>query len=958
MARFLMASRKLEPGAAPGHNAVVPSGLCERADEMAALATRYQQATAGRGGVVLLSGEAGMGKTSLVDHFAASVRGGPAPPSAFLVGRCDDLHTPTPLGAVHDLAMLAPEPARSAVLASRDAATATTALVDLARASPAPVVLVVEDVHWADDATLDTIRRLWRWVGQASALLVVTYRDEDLSYRHPARRLLGSMVGPGVARLRLGPLTESAVRSLAAGTAVDAAELTRVTGGNPFFVTEVLGASGDEVPPTVRDAVLGRLAALSPAARAVVAALSVVPSRCERWLADALADAVADTSTAGMAEAERAGVLQGDSEAVWFRHELARRAVEAAQTAAERVRHHRVVLRELVRRDPEPARLVHHASRAGDRDTLLRHAAAAAAQAVSAGSHRQASAHFALLLEDADRLDPRQVAEYRAGWAYSLYVINEFGAATRVGEAAVTSWERAEDLRGLGSALVTFSMAAFWTRGPTAAAVAAERAIAVFDQLGDVAGLAHSYTALARAHSNLATLGSVAEPCHTGLQLAHRAVELADRVQQDDLRSIALIYRGSSRLALGDAGGSDDLTEALRLTEADPRAEYYMRACVQAAGSAHRDSRIDAALQYVELGLRRGHDAEFFAGEYRLRLTQASALATAGRWSESMLTLRRLLADQRADAGLMRQLAQSLLARLLARRDRPAEAAALLAEARPGPGADIVVVGPWAIAAVEVAWLAGAPEAAGGGRPGRVPARPGPGPPRDHGRARLLLPPSRAPRRPTGRASRAVAGRPGRRPGRRRAGVGRPRRPVRAGPRAGVLVGARRRVPGSGSARCAGCAGGREDRPPPAPPAGDAGHPARTGPHHPRQPVEPHPATGRDTAAAVHRPDQRADRPATGRLHPNGRPPRLGDPAEARRHLPAGGRRPRPGLPVGRRGRTAPRTATAGRGGSASPAVSAGAGATSSRRPSRSSSWPSPARRPPSTPARPWPARA
>jgi DNA-binding CsgD family transcriptional regulator len=688
------------------------TGLLEREDEMAVLACRYEQAVNGRGGVVLLSGEAGMGKTSLVEHFGATLHRGPVPPSAYLVGRCDDMHTPTPLGAIHDLAMLAPDPARSSLLAARDADTAAAALVELARAAASPVVLVVEDVHWADDATLDTIRRWWRRAGQVAALLVVTYRDEDLGYRHPARRLLGSIVGPAVARLRLAPLTESAVRSLAGDTAVDAAALTRVSGGNPFFVTEVLGAPGAEVPPTVRDAVLGRLAALSPPAQAVVAALSVVPSRCERWLADALAEAVTGTATAAMAEAERAGVLQGDSYAVWFRHELARRAVEAAQTAAERIHHHRAVLRELLDRPAEPARLVHHASRAGDRDVLCRHAPAAAAQAVSAGSHRQASAHFALLLEEPDRLEPTQLAEYRAGWAYSLYVINELGAATQVAEAAVASWEQLNDLRGLGTALITLSMASFWTRGPTSAAAAAKRAVDVFEQLNDLAGLARAYTALARAHSNLATLGSVAEPSVEGRHLAQRAFELADRVGQDDLRSIALIYRGASRLALKDPGGADDLTEALHLAEADPRSELYMRACVQGAGSAHRDGRIGAALHYVDLGLRRGRDAEFFAGEYRLHLTRASALATAGRWSESILTLQRLLADQQADAGLMRQLAQVLLARLLARCDRPAEAAALLTAAAPAPGTDIVVTGPWAIATVETAWLAGTPDVA------------------------------------------------------------------------------------------------------------------------------------------------------------------------------------------------------------------------------------------------------
>ena len=110
------------------------SGLLEREAEMALLLGRYAQAANGQGGTVLLSGEAGMGKTSVIEHFAAALRGGPVPPSAFLVGRCDDMHTPTPLGPIHDLALLAPDPARGVLLAARDAGTAAAALVDLARA--------------------------------------------------------------------------------------------------------------------------------------------------------------------------------------------------------------------------------------------------------------------------------------------------------------------------------------------------------------------------------------------------------------------------------------------------------------------------------------------------------------------------------------------------------------------------------------------------------------------------------------------------------------------------------------------------------------------------------------------------------------------------------------------------------------------------------------------------------
>ena len=166
-------------------------------------------------------------------HFAAVLRGGSPRPAWFLVGLCEDLLTPSPLGAIHDLALLAPEQARTALLAAGNAATAAVVLAELARTSPGPVVLVVEDVHWADDASLDTVRHLWRRTEQVKMLLLLTYREEELDDRHPARRLLGSIVGPRVARLRLAPLTVSALRSLAEGTPFDAATLAEVTAATP-----------------------------------------------------------------------------------------------------------------------------------------------------------------------------------------------------------------------------------------------------------------------------------------------------------------------------------------------------------------------------------------------------------------------------------------------------------------------------------------------------------------------------------------------------------------------------------------------------------------------------------------------------------------------------------------------------------------------------------------------------
>ena len=120
--------------------------------------------------------------------------------------------------------------------------------------------------------------------------MTATYRDEELDRDHPLRVVLGELSGPAVDRLRIEPLSPAAVHELAAGRGIDDARLHERTGGNAFFVTEVLAAEGTaDTPTTVRDAVLARAARLSPRARSVLEAVAVVPPRAELWLLERLA---------------------------------------------------------------------------------------------------------------------------------------------------------------------------------------------------------------------------------------------------------------------------------------------------------------------------------------------------------------------------------------------------------------------------------------------------------------------------------------------------------------------------------------------------------------------------------------------------------------------------------------------------------------------------------------------
>jgi hypothetical protein len=282
--------------------------LLERELTLEALMQAVREAAEGRGSVALVTGEAGIGKTSLVRAFAARAAGS----ARLRLSACDDLMASRTLG-----------PLRDAVLGSEPVDDPFTALLDALAADP-PTVLVVEDLHWADDATLDVLGYAARRIEAVGAVLVLTCRDEDVDAAHPLNRFLGALVGTPLRRVALAPLSQDAVRRLCAGTDADAEAVHRVTRGNPFFVTEALAAPGDAVPASVVDAVMARVARLGAESREALEQLSVVPSHVDL----ALAEVLLGPHLQALAEAEAVGVLEVHGDSVAFRHELARRAIE------------------------------------------------------------------------------------------------------------------------------------------------------------------------------------------------------------------------------------------------------------------------------------------------------------------------------------------------------------------------------------------------------------------------------------------------------------------------------------------------------------------------------------------------------------------------------------------------------------------------------------------------------
>src|SRR5215211_3720433 len=240
-------------------------------------------ATAAGGRVVLLAGEAGIGKSALVKRFTERH----AADARFLLGACDPLLTPRALGPLHDIARQTGGRLAELLASGGPREQLFAALLDELDQPARPQVVVIEDAQWADEATLDLLVFLGRRMERTRALLIVSYRDDELAVDHLLRAVVGRLAPETVRHLRLLPLSEAAVAELARRAGRPVAGLRSLTGGNPLLVTEVLAAGDAGVPMTVRDLVLARLGGLPAAAQEVVRLVAVVPTRAELWLLEA-----------------------------------------------------------------------------------------------------------------------------------------------------------------------------------------------------------------------------------------------------------------------------------------------------------------------------------------------------------------------------------------------------------------------------------------------------------------------------------------------------------------------------------------------------------------------------------------------------------------------------------------------------------------------------------------------
>lgn len=643
-----------------------PHRLLERDEPLAFLGRRLDSARRGRGGTVFVRGEAGIGKTALLRAFAQECG-----VALLLWGACEAIGISQPLTPLFDMADEFDNELKALLVGDVATGRLFTALLAMIQRARQPVVMVIEDLHWADQATLELVRFLGRRAGFLKLLLIVSHRTEDMTAEPRISELLGDLGPENYRDVVLAPLSPVAVGQLAGQAGYRASEVYRITNGNPFFVTELLAGgrrAGGALPSSVRAAVWARAAKLDAECRALLELVSVMPSGASRPLLARLGGGHPDDA---IDRCLNAGLLVEAHGALRFRHELARHAIRSRLSQHQQRAFHIRIADALAGWNEEKfgteivGLRLHHAVMAGDGALVLELAPLAAAQVARLGAHREAADFLQQALAFVDRADTEQAAEIWEHWSYEAALAQRIDdAVIAARHRAIALWRQAGRTERVGLNL-RWLWRLHWYRGEADLAQRfADEAIATLQTVPPGAELAMSYSMRSQWHM-------LHDHRDEAVAWGRKAIALADTLGAVEARVHALNNIGATLLSAGDRRGRADLDESLALALAhdfhEHAARYYTN--LTEVSTLNRDLATAQEVSNAGIAFDTLHDLDSWL--YYLYGCQARILFDRGRYDAAEAIARYVLGL--ADLTLiMRLMAGTVLGRVRLRRGDPA----------------------------------------------------------------------------------------------------------------------------------------------------------------------------------------------------------------------------------------------------------------------------------------------
>ena len=597
--------------------------LVEREEFLAQLHRLFQKASKGDGHTVFIAGEAGIGKSSLVKAFSRDHNDH----TLVYQGACDALFTPRPLAPLYDILWEISDQDWPEHPSIEERSALFTGFFRELSAKNQRSIIIFEDIHWADEATLDFIRFFSRRLPQLRCLFILTYRDNEIPSNHPLRNIMGQLSPDIFSRMTLTPLSREAVQRMADQRGYSGEDVYHISGGNPFYVNEILASYSLGIPENIKDAVLASFNQQEGLTKQLWELFSVIPTSIETGYLSILEPHYAQA----IEECLVSKILVEKEGAIGFKHELFRRTIETSLSPLKRVALHKQVLQFLevsFKENNEIERIIHHAKNANDYERVNHYAPLAARTAAKMGAHTEAARLYLTAIEYYQGKDAGVLVNYYESYAYECYLISELKEAIIYTNKALTIWKAQDNKEQVGKNL-RFLSRVWWYdgHGKNAERYAREAIEILADQPAS--------KTKAMAYSNMSQLSMLADRQDECLEWGNKAIGMARDLDDGETLAHALNNVGTIRSRENSTEGTDLLQQSLALSLSNGFHEHASRAYTNLAGGSVDAKNYVFAAKILEEGIQYCEDRDLDSWRNYMTAYKSRLLLETGNYNEA-----------------------------------------------------------------------------------------------------------------------------------------------------------------------------------------------------------------------------------------------------------------------------------------------------------------------------------
>lgn len=599
--------------------------LIERDGFISLLENKYRHIESGEGHTIFVNGEAGIGKTTLLKEFRKRIED----ETNVFIGTCDALFTPRPLAPLYDIAwqMLGTEWMEQDDVSKRG--QLFTSFYQGLKSRKGKTIIIFEDIHWADEASFDFIKFLARRINTVQCLFIITHRNDECPSIQLLRNVMGQLAPDTFTRMPLTPLSKEAVEKLAVEKGYSGEDVYSISGGNPFYVNEILAWYSKGVPTNIKDSVLSIYNNVDSDLKEFWSTLSIVPTGLEikylRQMDASFMQTFENCFSSGIL------VLKGD--VVCFKHELYRRTIEETLSPLKRMALNKKILDLFVLQfemHKEIERIVHHAKNASEYDQVVKYAPIAAKQAASLGAHIEAAKLYFTAIEYYQGSDKDILVQFYEAYAYECYLTNQTKEAIVYTEKAYRIWEEKEEkLNGANS--LRFLSRLWWFEGNRKQAEHyAKESVSVLEN-------EPVSPAKAMAFSNMAQLKMLEDNIEDCLFWGEKAIAMAKELNNEEILSHALNNVGTVQMNLTETRekGRKMLQESLSIALKNDYQEHAARAYTNLGSGGTKYKEYPTALKHLEEGIQYCDDRDLNSWKAYMSSWLARVYLETGKWEKA-----------------------------------------------------------------------------------------------------------------------------------------------------------------------------------------------------------------------------------------------------------------------------------------------------------------------------------